>query len=332
MGQAANAPPFWSTVLPIRKPNRKLRPRTLVPLLTETYGLPEPVCCDLLRAGSNHNYRIRAGREEFVLRVYLNHQYYIQGPDDFRFELDLLHFLSNRDIPVAKPISNVLGERLSTFEVGGETRHMALFELVPGKGISSLRDRQARLLGEIIGKVHQAADEFESPYTRYHLDLRYLVDEPLERLGQHLEESKLGDLNFFRSCADALREVARGLPKTSPAYGLIHADLNLSNILYHPDSGFTLLDFEHAAFGWRAYDLGIFGEILRGHHWTAFLKGYESVRPLSEPEKELFSSCSAFRALWDVGDILNLMPIWGEKPSKKFLKECIDRMHRLAQN
>ncbi len=326
------SPSFWTTIVPTRRSiNKLLRSRTLVPLLAEIYALPEPVRCDLLRAGSNHNYKVQAGQEAYVLRVYLNNQYYIDGPDDFRYELDLLHFLSSQGIPVATPVANVSGERLSTCEIHGETRHMALFEFAAGKNVVNLQDHHAYLLGETVGRAHQAADQFQSPYPRYHLDLRYLLEEPLERLGQQLQEHKMGDLSFFRPRAQALRRAAESLPKTPPAYGLIHADLNLSNVLYHPDAGFTLLDFEHAAFGWRAYDLGIFGDILKGHRWTACLKGYESVRPLSAAEKEFFTSFSAFRTLWDIGDILNMMSSWGEKPSEKFLRECLARVQRLAR-
>lgn len=330
--QAAKQPPFWTKLLPARKPvARTLKPKVLAALLTELYTLPEPVHCHLLRAGSNHNYGVRTGAEDYVLRVYLSNQYYIQSPEDFRYELDLLHFLASQGLPVVRPVANTAGKHLSTCEVGGKTRYLALFQFAAGRSVLHLSDAQARLLGEIIGRIHQAADLFRSPYTRYHLGLHYLLEEPLERLEHHLRERKLGDLGFFRPRAEALRQVVEGLPRTPPAYGLIHADLNLSNILYHPDSGFTLLDFDHAAFGWRAYDLGILGDILRGHRWTAVLKGYESVRPLSEAEKDFFAHYSAFRTLWDIGDILNMMATWGEKPSKKFLQESLERVRRLAQ-
>ena len=62
------------------------------------------------------------------------------------------------------------------------------------------------------------------------------------------------------SCADSLPRSARA--KT--IYGLIHADLHVGNILYHPDDGFCILDFDQCALGWRAYDVATFLYNIRG--------------------------------------------------------------------
>ena len=54
----------------------------------------------------------------------------------------------------------------------------------------------------------------------------------------------------------ALLEQILALPKTPDAYGLVHLDLHLGNILLHADApALTLLDFDDVALGWFVMDL-----------------------------------------------------------------------------
>ena len=63
--------------------NALLDAPALTPWLESRYGLSS-LDCDLIRRGFNDTYRVSAGGDVFILRVYFNHKYYIAGPDDFR--------------------------------------------------------------------------------------------------------------------------------------------------------------------------------------------------------------------------------------------------------
>ena len=315
--------------------NTVLDAKKLIPVLRSNYGLDKSIDCQLIRNGFNHNYLIEAGNQRYVLKIYLNNKYYIQSADDFRFELDLVTFLFAQGIPVAPPIANKGGQTLTTAEFQKETRHMALFRFAEGERLQAdVQEEEVRWLGEIVASLHLAADKFQSRYSRYHLDLNYLLDEPVGRLEKHLIDGGKGDLEFFRPFAEKLRKGIARLSQSGNAYGIIHADLNSSNIFYDPEAGFTIFDFDHCAFGWRAYDLVPFKglEEIRDTLWKTFLEGYESVRPLSKLEKNVIPVFNKLRATWDIGDMLNMMPVWGEKPDEEYLDGALELFRHLMDS
>ena len=66
---------------------------------------------------------------------------------------------------------------------------------------------------------------------------------------------------------------------------------------------FTIFDFDHCAYGWRAYDLAI-SSGLRKECRDSMIEGYESVRPLSDAERASIQDLGNLRNLWDIGDIM----------------------------
>jgi len=70
--------------------------------------------CKLLRRGFNDNYLVSIGSEWYVFRVYFNGKYYIESPGDFLFELELLEYLHEAGIPVARSIRQDNNELLGS--------------------------------------------------------------------------------------------------------------------------------------------------------------------------------------------------------------------------
>jgi Ser/Thr protein kinase RdoA (MazF antagonist) len=288
------------------------REQSLATAVAANYALEAPLSCKLIRHGFNDNYLIESNEQKYVLRVYLNGKYYIRDANDFRFELELLNFLLAQGISVARPIANRQGEWLTVLQSPAKTEYCVLFAFAEGRNFhgEGLRDADIRGMGELAARMHLAADKFRTSHHRYHLDECYLLDTPLRTLEEHLAERKLGDIAFFEPLAQELRQKLARLPRTAPDYGIIHCDLNGSNL--HVDDGkITMLDFDQCAYGWRAYDLAPWGyssqELL-----ALVLEGYESVRPLSVIEKAMLPDFVKLRAIWDTGDILKMYPAWGK--------------------
>lgn len=171
-------------------------------------------------------------------------------------------------------------------------------------------DRAAQL-GKILAELHLAANSFESEHHRYRLDLDYIVHEPLKLIEK---QKKAGDknpgydelLNSLHPIEDLIDKV-ESLDISGDEFGIIHADLHPGNMHLEGDQ-FKIFDFDHCAFGWRAYDLCtsyILPESLRDQ----LLAGYESVRPLSEGERECIPMFAKLRRLWDIGDYLAMDPV-----------------------
>ena len=85
-------------------------------------------------------------------------------------------------------------------------------------------------------------------------------------------------------------------------YGIIHGDLHLGNIHFN-ENQITLFDFDHCAYGWRAYDL-VTSFFLPEAQRESFFKGYETLRPLTQNERTMLPIFFKLRGLWDIGDVL----------------------------
>jgi Ser/Thr protein kinase RdoA (MazF antagonist) len=302
--------------------NILLEPETMLPALTTGYDLRPPVACELIRRGFNDHYRVRAGESRYVLRVYLNGKYYIESTSDFRFELDLLRFLAGEGVPVSSPVPRKDGDPLGEIETPAGRRSLALFTFAEGEARKDLDPSQARKLGETVAALHRATDRFRTDHHRYHLDLRYLLDQPMELMASFLRRhGREEDLHPYLSRIAELREQIAALPTTRGAYGIIHGDLHGGNFHLTGDGGLTLFDFDHCGYGWRIYDLAACRGSMEEGAWEAFLGGYRSLRPVSEAEIAAVPALRKARAIWDKGDILAMQPAWGEQFGEKFADE-----------
>jgi len=93
-------------------------------------------------------------------------------------------------------------------------------------------------------------------------------------------------------------------PKIFPK-GLIHADLHTENLLVNNRKILAILDFEDSHIGSFIYDLGICildtcwkGRDLSKERIATFIKGYESIRKLTEQEKEHLIDSAIFAGLY----------------------------------
>ncbi len=145
------------------------------------------------------------------------------------------------------------------------------------------------------------------------MDLRYLVEEPLRLISEKVDdkESKsisdedkeelqgiVRSLGSIESLVNAVKNIRTGQDE----YGIIHGDLHTGNV-YFQGNELVIFDFDHCAYGWRAYDLSIC-LFLPDDQRDSMLKGYESLRPLSEEERNCLPVFFKLRRLWDIGDML----------------------------
>ncbi len=143
-----------------------LEPHVLTPLLEREYGLPPPITCELIRRGFNDHYRVTAGEQSAVFRIYLDGKYYISSAADFRFELELLDLLARRGVSVAHPIPRRDGSLLGTTDSETGGRASALFTTAAGAQVETVTPEQARALGETVGAFHVTANQLRSWHRR----------------------------------------------------------------------------------------------------------------------------------------------------------------------
>lgn len=295
--------------------------------LADHYGLAQHVDVRELEPGANRNYLVSSPGQRYVYRIYTDHDFYVRNPEAYRYELDLLAYLKEHKLAVPEPVKRLDGERLSIMsaesDIGNGTRCGALFHFFEGEEhvtwYPEVKEPVVISFGAAVAEIHKRADQFPRPYCRHHFDLKYLLDDPLQTLGSILKERRGEDLAFFTDYADHMRRQINMLGKGKETYGLIHADLHVGNILYHPENGYCILDFDQCAFGWRAYDVATFKyniietvpDHLTDKIWRCFLEGYNRVCPLTQEELDCLPVFANAWTLWDIGETLVLATQWG---------------------
>ena len=101
--------------------------------------------------------------------------------------------------------------------------------------------------------------------------------------------------------AERVQTVLTGLGQDRAGYGLIHADLDLDNVLDHHGQA-RVIDFDDASWGHYALDLAIAADGIPGALRPVLLGGYQTVRPLppgyDEHQAALLAARRLFLAIW----------------------------------
>ena len=176
----------------------------------------------------------------------------------------------------------------------GQKRYLVMFEFVEGSEPDQQDDLTTGFeeLGEIAAKTHLHSIDWERP-------------EPFERLVWDLdtvfgEEATWGNWrdgpNIGRQTRQVLEQVEATVIERLTRYGrgadrfgLIHADMRLANLLI--TKGETrLIDFDDCGLGWLMYDFAAGISFMEDDPRIpelkqAWVRGYRSVRPLSEEDE-----------------------------------------------
>ena len=160
--------------------------------------------CQFWHRGLSDVYLVETPTHQYILKVSHHHW---RSESDIEFELELLDFLEQCQIPVAYPLMTKDGSLSISINAPEGKRYAALFTLAPGKvALGDLNATQSHLLGATVAKLHQVAVNFRSHYHRQPLTLEYLLDDSLEAIAPFLQhrttiqrqECPLHNMNAFR--------------------------------------------------------------------------------------------------------------------------------------
>jgi Ser/Thr protein kinase RdoA (MazF antagonist) len=279
--------------------------------LLPRYDLPPPVRCELLQQGDNDTYLVRTGAPGLpdalarrILRVYRLGKHSRAAVEA---EVALLDTLHASGVAVAPAVRQRDGAAVATLEAPEGPRHAVLFAFAPGDLAGfGMTLSQARRYGQEVARLHAAADVAPGRFDRRPLDLEALLDRPLAHLDVRLAH-RPRDAATLRALAERLRGRLAALPRTGPQWGLCHGDLHKRNVVFAAGDAPTILDFDCAGAGWRAYDLAVFlwSTAMQGGLgtalWDRYLEGYLELRPLGPAERDAVPAFVAARDLWTMG-------------------------------
>ena len=260
-------------------------------VLLGAYGLGSLRAREGIAAGSvNSNFAVESSAGRVFLRLYEE-----QALAGAKKETAMLGRLARAGVLTPAPLRRLDGELVSV--VRGKPA--AIFPWKDGtiRCQASVAVQDAWRVGEALAQVHVAGR------TEAIEGGRFRFEDLLVRLDR-IEAS--GDVRFVGlvpTLRAALARIHAARDRELPQ-GLIHSDLFRDNVLWKRGGRIAaLLDFESACRGTYAYDLMVtmlswcFGDDLEPRLSTAMREGYESVRKLSEAEKNGLYVEGAFGAL-----------------------------------
>jgi len=157
------------------------------------YPLREPVRCRFLRKSMSDVYLMYTRDAAYILKVYMHNRH---SRHELEAEVGLLNDLLDQDIPVAAPIANNDAAYLNEIDAPEGTRYAVLFDAITGDEPQETNLSHSRSFGQLAGRMHNCADRLAKKYDRWHLDEKYLVEEPLNRIRPYLQNRER-DLEYL---------------------------------------------------------------------------------------------------------------------------------------
>jgi len=256
------------------------------------FGFSARARLSLLGLSENAMYRVDDpddGRTA-VLRV---HRTGYHPPGAVASELAWLQAL-RRDEGLLTPavFAAVDGRQVVDVTIGAVTRQTVLFEWLPGTepGLEQLAGK-FELLGEICGRMHRHARGWARPasFVRFSWDFGSCVGEA-GRWGRWQDGIGVGrqERATLGRAAALMRDRLRRFGTGPGRFGLIHADMRLTNLLVSgPD--IQVIDFDDCGFGWFLYDIAASLSFLEHDPQVpalcdAWQRGYRRVLPLARQD------------------------------------------------
>jgi Ser/Thr protein kinase RdoA (MazF antagonist) len=284
---------------PARVSHSVLHPEFLAAEVARRYALPGPVSGLLLYRGMNDVYLIKVGVERYALRVWRRTS---RDVDAVSYELNFLDFLRARKFPASAALRTREGALYFKLDSPEGPRALALYDWAPGaKFGEALDEPTAGRIGALFAEMHLLGLEYAGEHAfsttdvlGFHLCMPALLDFCWDRPE---------DLRDYPLIAERLSERLIALRNLDVPMGVCHRDFHPSNVHVADDGRITLLDFDGAGEDFLMQDVQnyVWGNLFYGFspaYGAAFERGYQSVRPYTDAERqhrELFLLAKAFR-------------------------------------
>ena len=279
--------------------------RSLSQAIQSAYDLPPSVDVRLHRISGSDVYQVTDGERAWFLKVYRSTTYDAERALTGIRALDLLH---QHGFSVPQPVRTTSGDSMMELQAVEGPRIAYMYEAVEGKEpVDETRVAHGYRFGETAARLHQLMDAVAAPEDFNVIDYDYLFGRYLRGVERLLVDED-ASLRFLRALAQALwRELHQRLPRTPPQFGFCHGDVHRENVVLTETDQLYFLDFDACGYGWRVMDIGTYyvsydwmgldeeSRARRREVRAHFLKGYTSVRPITEAEVETLDLFMAIR-------------------------------------
>lgn len=222
--------------------------------------------------------------------------------------------LGEAGIPVPNAIPTIEGGHYSTVSIADQPVQVGVVSWVDGSPLGGPTEAgehvvgHYRRIGELCARIRSHSESWTVPdgFTRRRWDLDgFLGEQPLWGRFWEVERLTVDQRTLFATARDRLLRELDALSTDRDAFGLIHADLHLGNLMANDDE-LTIIDFDDAGFGWYVHELAVALHPVIDEPWFAdarasLVAGYRSVRELTDDEASLIDTFIAVRSLMLIG-------------------------------
>lgn len=232
----------------------------------------------------NKSYVLRIHKSNIEGFAVIQHSY-----ECLRSEMEFLFYLSNNSsLTIQKPIYACNGEFVATSyeEDRPQPLYSTLLEWIEGSTLTLKEDNLDDIiysLGVNVAIFHEASMQFQPSnnflrpvYSTQNLksameDLKFGIDVDLYNINQY---------KLMTQVADKVISKLELLDERSDAWGLIHTDYQLGNVIVSNEK-LSFIDFCLSGYGYYLFDLGSAATMFDSEKRNIFLDGYASRLPFS---------------------------------------------------
>ncbi|WP_052702757.1 phosphotransferase enzyme family protein [Paenibacillus beijingensis] len=207
---------------------------------------------------------------------------------------------SHSSIVVPEPITGSNGELVQLVSAGHDGQdpyHCVMFTFLAGSAPDEENESRLEIqfakLGEITAHLHNHTSMWKDSgqLSRPTWDYETMLgSKPKWGRWQDGLDMTPERVEVLKQAAGNVSQRLSRFGKTPDRFGLVHADLRLANLLVE-DEQIKVIDFDDCGFSWFLYDLASALSFMEHKDCVpnlirAWLKGYETVRTISDEEKE----------------------------------------------
>lgn len=276
--------------------NSTFSPYHLGLFVRQQYDLGPDTVCTLLKTGINDSFLIVDGTAKYVYRIY-SHNWRTRS--EILEEIRLLNLLHTNHIPVSFPLPDIQGEYIEELKAPEGARFGVLFTFAKGEKLLNFPAELHFQTGEIMAKMHRLTNGLQLGRVTY--SPKVILKDSFEQLKKFLPSGS-AEMDFMLSAQKYLLNEFEQFDESQLQKGAVHMDIWFDNISIDKEAGITLFDFDFCGNGWLCYDVAYYILQLNSTEkddaeckmkTEAFLKGYESITPLTAEEKRIIPHLGA---------------------------------------
>ena len=308
--------------------------------LQKKYSLSKDTKCRIIKAGINDTYLVTDNSEKFVFRVYsLNWR----SKEEIDEEIKLLNNLKQNTISISYPLPDKEDNFVQILNAPEGKRFAVLFTFASGEKQHEISEETHFQIGQLTARFHKIT--YNQKLNRINYTPKVILIDSLKNISAFLKSNTV-EMDFMKSVQIYLLKEFEDAKTTEIRQGIVHLDIWFDNINITKENKVTFFDFDFCGNGWLCLDIAYY--VLQLHNIDkyeakdyqpkvdSFLKGYESITPISREEKRLIPMLGVSLYFFYLGIQCQRYDNWSnsflsENYLKRYINGLVKRYYELNQ-